>query len=115
MVKRVVAGVKVPAVASNEELTLFALEVYAALGFSYIDAGQALDVSPATVWKLINNEQGDSPLLRKKWNIRKTSKRPRVHMPTNNLERAMEIVSKYYPNVEVTIVEPDKQESQDNP
>lgn len=99
MVKRELEGIEVPKVATNEELREFVCSVYGEYSSSYLAAGEALDVSAATVWKLLNDEQIDSPIIREKWHIRKTALRPRVWMPTNNLKRALEVLCKYYPEV----------------
>lgn len=99
MVKRVIDGVVIPEVASNAELREFVLQVYDEYSSSYLAAATALDVNAATVWKLINREQVDSPIIREKWGIRKTPHRPRVWMPTNNFHRAKDIFKKHYPEV----------------
>ena len=99
MVKRTLAGIKVPEVASNTELRKFVFEVYDEFSSCYLSTGEALDVSAATVWKLLNDQQDNSPIIREKWGIRKTPPRPRVWMPTNNLRKAMAIFRKHYPEV----------------
>lgn len=75
------------------------------MGCVYFAAASELGVTAATVWKLCNDRQIDSQLIREKWGIRKTPRRPRVHMPTNNLERAIELLQCHYPNVEVVVYE----------
>lgn len=99
MVKREIYGIPIPEVASNEELREFVYAVFDECSSNYLQTGAALDVSAATIWKMINKEQDDSPVLREKWGIRKTAKRPRVWMPTNNLKRALEVLRAHYPEV----------------
>jgi hypothetical protein len=105
MVKRTVAGIDAPSVANASELRLFVLRVYEAVAYNYLAAAGALGVTPATVWKLLNDRQTDSQIIRERWEIRKTPKRPRVHMPTNNLGKAIKVLQRHYPNVEVIIHE----------
>lgn len=105
MVKRTVAGIDVPSVANASELRLFVLKVYGAMGCNYLAAAGELGVTAATVWKLCNDLQTDSQIVREKCHILKTHHRPRVWMPTNNLDRAIEVLQCHYPNVEVVIHE----------
>ena len=99
MVKYIVAGINVPAVANSLELRLFVEKVFGASGCTYFIAAKELKVTAATVWKLLNDQQADSPIIREKWHIRKTAPRPRVWMPTNNLKRALEVLCTHYPEV----------------
>jgi len=105
VVKTSVAGVAVPSYATNEELAQFATKVYAASNYNYDAAGKALRVNAATIWKLTNDMQKDSPALRKKWKIKKNKPRPRVSVPTNDLEGALKILSQHYPDVVIVALE----------
>lgn len=99
MVKRIVARIEVPAVASASELRTFVEKVYEESSCCYLTAAKELRVTAATVWKLLNDQQADSPIIREKWHIRKTPHRPRVWIPTNNLARALEVLTTHYPEV----------------
>lgn len=99
MVKGMVAGINVPEMANAAELRTFVEKVYEESSCCYLTAAKELRVTAATVWKLLNDQQADSPIIREKWHIRKTPHRPRVWMPTNNLKRAVEVFRNHYPEV----------------
>ena len=69
-----VIEVTVPEHATSLQLRNLVQSVGVRAGYSYTDAGRALDISPTTVWNLINGTQKDSPTLRKRWAIRKTDR-----------------------------------------
>lgn len=98
-------GVSVPKVATPAELCEFVESVYHAAGDSCVKAGDLLLVSSATVWKIVRGRQKDSQLIRDTWNIRRNKARPRVWMRTDNVQLAVKILMKHYPNVEVTVHE----------
>ena len=104
MVKKTVAGIRVPSYANNAALTDFVLRVYAAVGCNYSSAGDTLGVNAATIWKMANCEQRDSPILREKWDIKYNKPRPRVSVPTNNINSALEIISRHYPEYEIKAI-----------
>jgi len=67
--KRSVMGIPVPTACDGPELVRFVKAVLKNCGGSYTNAGSELHVSPATVWKLKNGKQKDSPVVRERWNI----------------------------------------------
>ena len=101
MVKQVVAGVDVPKVANPAQLRLFVLKVYGAMGCNYLAAANELGVTAATVWKLCNDKQTDSQIIRKRWHILKHQPRQRVCVPTNNIDRAIELLKEHYPDIDI--------------
>lgn len=102
MVKRTVAGIEVPAVADSKKFRAFVHEVYLACGENSTRVARLIgDINPATIWKLEEGIQKDSQVIRDELGIRKTQKRPRVWMPTNNMERAVEVFLTHYPSCKV--------------
>ena len=101
MVKQSICGIEVPAVATPAELRAFVHKVHIANNENFTATADALGVTPATVWKLEKEEQMDSKVLRDSTGIRKTPDRPRVWMPTNNCERAMEKMFATYSEIEI--------------
>ena len=96
-------GVSVPKVATPAELCEFVESVYHAAGDSCVKAGDLLNVSSATVWKIVSGRQKDSQLIRDTWDIRRNKARPRVWMRTDNVTLAVKTLLKHYPNVEAYI------------
>jgi hypothetical protein len=101
MVKQSVAGIAVPKTANSAELRLFVEKVYGAVGCNYLAAADELGVTAATIWKLCNDKQTDSQVIREKWHILKCRPRPRVWIPTNNIDRAIEVLKKHYPDIDI--------------
>lgn len=101
MVKRNVAGIQVPSVATSEQLRAFVHSVYIALDENCLATSKAIGVNAATIWKLEEGEQKDSQVVRDALSIRRTPVRPRVWMPTNNQERAIEVLLQHYPGLSV--------------
>ncbi len=93
-------GIPVPQCADEAELRIFAHSVVMAAG-GYNAAAHVLEVGAGTLWNLLNDLQKDSPALRKRWSIRKTSPRNRVWMRTDNLDKAIGTFKKYYPAVKI--------------
>jgi len=102
MVKPTVAGIEVPRVADSEEFRAFVHSVFLACGSNHAQTARVIgDINPATIWKIEEGKQKDSQRIRDALNIKKTSRRPRVWMPTNNFERAAEIFLEHYPDYEI--------------
>ncbi len=101
MVKRNIAGIEVPLVASALELRYWVHLVYVTLHENCAATAALMGVTPATIWKLENDEQMDSQILRDSLGIRKTPPRPRVWMPTNNCEAAVDKLMDNYPISEI--------------
>ena len=68
-----VLGIQVPKWATSTRLRQFVKSVDKAAG-GYREAAPLLGISPNIVWNLIHDEQKDSPILRKRWGIRKSDR-----------------------------------------
>lgn len=99
--KQEVAGIEVPKVATALELRCWVHLVYVTLDENCAVTAEAMGVTPATIWKLENGEQVDSQILRDSLGIRKTPPRPRVWMPTNNIEAAVKKLYEHYNTEEI--------------
>jgi hypothetical protein len=98
MVKKCIAGIQVPEVATSSQLRSFVHKVFVAHNKNHSHAADAIGVSPATIWKLESGEQKDSQVVRDALGIRRTRLRPRVWMPTNNVDAAViKLIEHYTP------------------
>jgi hypothetical protein len=101
MVKQSIAGINVPAVATSAQLRVFVHKVFLKLHENCSITADALGVTPATIWKLENDKQNDSQVLRDSLEIKKVPDRPREWMPTNNLTAAMKKMREHYTGREI--------------
>lgn len=101
MVKNKIAGIEVPMVATSAKLREFVHNVFLGFDKNYPSTAAAIGVTPATIWKLEQGTQKDSQVIRDALGIRKTPIRPRVWMPTNNVQAAVEQLYKHYDRLEI--------------
>jgi hypothetical protein len=103
MTTRYIRGIKVPEVASPAKFRGFIHAVYVACGENYAETARAIggNISPATIWKLEEGKQKDSPAIRKILNTRKCAPRPRAEIRTNNLELAINVFLTHYPECQI--------------
>jgi len=89
-------GIQVPTTADSAELRAFVQSVYKSCGCNYTQAAALIGVHGDTVRKLLLDFQQDSQVIRDRLDIKKTKTRPRVWMPTNNCDAAMEKLLTHY-------------------